>query len=136
MERQYVFVRKREGKPRRLRTRTAESAPGCSAACRNSGYILAGEIALRLSVRQLAALFGVSERYIHLARELSSGKRQAIANGLDQTSFAALLLKPPVERPALPAPKLVSDEQLAAAIRSVGIDRTLEIAASVESYAA
>jgi hypothetical protein len=97
--------------------------------------ILAGEIALRLSVRQLAALFGVSERYVHLARELSSGKRQAIANGLDQTSFAALLLKPPVEQPALPAPKLVSGEQLAAAIRSVGIDRTLEIAASVESYA-
>jgi hypothetical protein len=98
--------------------------------------ILAGEIALRLSVRQLAALFGVSERYIHLARELSSGKRQAIASGLDQTSFAALLLKPPVGQPALPAPKLVSDEQLAAAIRSVGIDRTLEIAASVESYSA
>jgi hypothetical protein len=97
--------------------------------------ILAGEIALRPSIRQLAALFDVSEVYIRLARELSSGKRRAIANGLDQTSFA-LLLKPPVEQPALPAPKLVSDEQLAAAIRAVGIDHTLEIAASVEACAA
>jgi hypothetical protein len=113
---------------RGLRNRRLDARQGAAIAA----DILAGEIALRLSVRQMAALFGVSD----VARELSSGKRQAIANGLDQTSFAALLLKPPVEQPALPAPKLVSDEQLAAAIRSVGIDRTLEIAASVESYAA
>jgi hypothetical protein len=94
--------------------------------------ILTGRIILQPSARQLASLLGVCPAYVRLAQQLSSEERQAIASGTDATRFAVLFKS----RHALPAPKpAVSDAQLAAAIRAAGIERTLEVAASVEAHA-
>jgi hypothetical protein len=94
--------------------------------------ILAGRLILQPSASQLASLLGVCPAYVRLAQQLSSEERQAIASGTDATRFAVLFKS----QHALPAPKLtVSDAQLAAAIRAAGIERTLEVAASVEAHA-
>jgi hypothetical protein len=70
--------------------------------------------------------------YVRLAQQLSPERRRAILSGKDATRFSVLFKS----RHALPAPKPpVSDAQLAAAIRSAGIERTLEVAASVEARA-
>jgi hypothetical protein len=55
-----------------------------------AGAILAGDAALKLTASQLAKLLGVNAAYVALAAELSPGKRQAIASGADDTSFAML----------------------------------------------
>jgi hypothetical protein len=52
--------------------------------------VLFGEKQLAPSVRQLAALFGVSAPYLMIALGLSPAKRAAIASGEDATSFAVL----------------------------------------------
>lgn len=97
-----------------------------------AAQILEGDVAIRLSTRQLAQLVGVSVPYVAAAKQLSPAKRQAIASGRDSMSFAALL-KPPTKPLALPKP--VSDTQLVDIIKGVGIDRVLTIACEVEQAA-
>jgi hypothetical protein len=102
-----------------------------------AAQILAGEVAITLSARQLAQLVGVSAPYIHAALQLSATKRQAIAEGKDTSSFA-ILLKPPPKLPVEPLmlPKPVSDAALISIIKDAGLDRALEAACAVERSAA
>ncbi len=53
--------------------------------------ILEGEVAIKLTARQLAQLLGVSAVYIRTAAKFSPAKRCAIASGKDSTSFTTLL---------------------------------------------
>jgi hypothetical protein len=94
--------------------------------------VLEGDIGYEPSLRQLAQIFGVNPVYIILARRFSPAKRKAIITGEDVTSFSSLL-NPPAAPFALPKPKLVSDQQLEDIIRIAGIDRTLSVAAAVET---
>jgi hypothetical protein len=66
--------------------------------------LLVGEAAIEMSSAQLARLLGVSVPYIRAARQLSSSKRQAIADGKDRTPFAILI------KPTLPAPRVADDQ--------------------------
>jgi hypothetical protein len=99
-----------------------------------------GQTTIDWSVAQLAAALKVSRQYIDLARTLSPEKRQAIIDGRDRTSFAALL-KAPEPQLALPAPKRVvavngesiDDATLIAVVRNCGIERTLQAAMVVEA---
>jgi hypothetical protein len=69
-----------------------------------AGQLIEGEISIELSMRQVASLLGVSVPYIRAARQLSSAKRQAIADGKDPTPFAILI------KPTLPAPRVADDQ--------------------------
>jgi hypothetical protein len=62
--------------------------------------ILNGEAAIRLTARQLATLLGVNLSYVAIAAQLTPGKREAIAKGKDETSFA--LLKRAMQLNAIP----------------------------------
>jgi hypothetical protein len=88
------------------------------------------EVVIDISVCQLAQLFRVSVPYIVAARQLSPAKRDAIVNGGDQTSFAALL--PGASKPSAFSALQVTDIELADIVRDVGIDRLLAIACQVE----
>jgi hypothetical protein len=94
--------------------------------------LLAGEVLVQLSTRQLAQLLGVSVPYIRVASQLTPAKREAIANGTDSTTFTSLLSSS--RSLALPRP-VVSDQQLVNIIRDVGLDRTLAAACAVENVA-
>jgi hypothetical protein len=87
-----------------------------------------GVAVLQLSIRQLARLLGVCEQYIRAAQQLSPHKRGAILSGQDTTSFA-VLLTPSEPTLALPAPKPVTDDDLAHLAHVVGADRWLHAAA-------
>jgi hypothetical protein len=52
--------------------------------------ILLGEKAFSLSKAQLMRLLGVNWKYVGVALELSSYRREGIINGKDETSFALL----------------------------------------------
>lgn len=93
--------------------------------------VLAGSATIKLTARQLANLLSVSVPYIALAASLTPEKREAILKGLDPTSFT-VLLNPPAVQLALPAPRTISDAEIADMIRTAGIDRTLAVAVTVE----
>jgi hypothetical protein len=95
--------------------------------------ILVEEVAIKLSMAQLAQLVGVSIPYIRAARQLSPEIRQAIAAGETTMSFA-FLLKPSTKPLTLAKP--VTNMQLADIICHAGLDRTLEVACQVEHVAA
>jgi hypothetical protein len=95
-----------------------------------------GLIDIDWAITQLSAALKVSRGYIDLARTLSPEKRQAIIDGRDQTSFAALLKAPP----ALPAPRQVngngkcdSDAEIVAIVRKYGSGRVLDACVAVEA---
>jgi hypothetical protein len=107
---------------------------GCVAA-----EVRAGRVAIELSLKQLAAILGVSMTYIVVAEKLSPEKRQAIIEGDDVTSFAPLLNPPLLALPA-PHPKMprhftpmVDDAELIDFVRVIGIPRVLEAAVAVEA---
>jgi hypothetical protein len=86
--------------------------------------------------KELAAIFDVNVVYIELARRLSLHKRAAIVRGLDRTSFAELSKPQRQLQLKLPAPHCASitNAYLENVIRTVGIERMLEIAAAVEQH--
>ena len=100
-----------------------------------------GQTRIDLSVAQLVAALNVSRPYIDLARSFSPEKRQAIIDGLDGTSFAALLKAPELQQLAIPASKRrvvvngrsIDDATLLAVVRNAGIERTLQAAMAVEA---
>ena len=100
-----------------------------------------GQTRIDLSVAQLVAALNVSRSYIDLARSFSPEKRQAIIDGLDGTSFAALLKTPELQQLAIPASKRrvvvngksIDDATLLAIVRNAGIERTLQAAMAVEA---
>ena len=100
-----------------------------------------GQTRIDWSVAQLTAALKVSRVYIDLARSFSPEKRQAIIDGLDGTSFAALLKTPELQQLAMPASKRrvvgngksIDDATLLAIVRNAGIERTLQAAMAVEA---
>ena len=98
-----------------------------------------GQTRIDWSVAQLVAALKVSRAYVDLARSFSSGKRQAIIDGLDETSFAALLKAPELQQLAIPAPKRrilvngksIDDVTLLAVVRNAGVERTLQAVTAV-----
>ena len=100
-----------------------------------------GQTRIDLSVAQLVAALNVSRSYIDLARSFSPEKRQAIIDGLDGTSFAALLKTPELQQLAIPTSrrrvvvngKSIDDATLLAVVRNAGIERTLQAAMAVEA---
>ena len=100
-----------------------------------------GQTRIDWSVAQLVAALKVSRVYIDLARSFSPEKRQAIIDGLDGTSFAALLRTPELQQLAIPASKRrvvgngksIDDATLLAIVRNAGIERTLQAAMAVEA---
>jgi hypothetical protein len=100
-----------------------------------------GQTRIDWSVAQLVAALKVSRVYIDLARSFSPEKRQAIIDGLDGTSFAALLKAPELQQLAIPASKRrvvvngrsIDDATLLAVVRNAGIERTLQAAMAVEA---
>ena len=100
-----------------------------------------GQTRIDLSVAQLVAALNVSRPYIDLARSFSPEKRQAIIDGLDGTSFAALLKTPELQQLAIPTSrrrvvvngKSIDDATLLAVVRNAGIERTLQAAMAVEA---
>ena len=100
-----------------------------------------GQTRIDWSVAQLVAALKVSRVYIDLARSFSPEKRQAIIDGLDGTSFAALLKTPELQQLAIPASKRrvvvngrsIDDATLLAVVRNAGIERTLQAAMAVEA---
>ena len=100
-----------------------------------------GQTRIDWSVAQLTAALKVSRVYIDLARSFSPEKRQAIIDGLDGTSFAALLKTPELQQLAIPASKRrvvvngksIDDATLLAVVRNAGIERTLQAAMAVEA---
>jgi hypothetical protein len=104
--------------------------------------VLDGAVQLDPSQKQLAEIFGISAPYIQVARKLSPGKRAAILRGWDPTSFADLVnpsrqLQPQLRLRAPDAKangkSSISDTEIENMIKAVGIERTLEVAAQVES---
>lgn len=91
--------------------------------------ILNGEVAIKLSMRQLAQLVGVSVPYIRAASQLSSEARRSIEDDEGSLSFTNLI-KPSSKPSALPKP--ISDTRLVSIIRDAGIDRTLAAACQVD----
>jgi hypothetical protein len=100
-----------------------------------------GQTKIDWSVAQLVAALKVSRAYVDLARTFSPEKRQAIIDGLDGTSFAALRKASEMHQPALPAPKRrivvngksIDDATLLQVVRSAGVERTLQAAMAVEA---
>ena len=100
-----------------------------------------GQTRIDWSVAQLTAALKVSRVYIDLARSFSPEKRQAIIDGLDGTSFAALLKTPELQQLAIPTSrrrvvvngKSIDDATLLAVVRNAGIERTLQAAMAVEA---
>jgi hypothetical protein len=96
-------------------------------------------IRVKWSIAQLAAAFKVSRVYIDLARTFSPEKRQAIIDGRDQTSFAALLA--PNAQLALPLPKQstngngesINDAEIVALVLKYGTGRILDACVAVEA---
>ena len=99
-----------------------------------------GQTKIDWSVAQLVAALKVSRAYVDLARTFSPEKRQAIIDGRDGTSFAALR-RSEMHQPALPAPKRrivvngksIDDATLLQVVRSAGVERTLQAAMAVEA---
>ncbi len=96
--------------------------------------ILNGDVAIKLSMRQLAQLVGVSVPYIRAASQLSSEVRRSIADDEGSLSFTCLL-KSSFKPLALPKPVIVTDEKLSNIIKTAGIDRVLALACEVETAA-
>jgi hypothetical protein len=100
-----------------------------------------GQTKIDWSVAQLVAALKVSRAYVDLARTFSPEKRQAIIDGLDATSFAALRKAPELQQLAIPAPKRrivvngksIDDATLLQVVRSAGVERTLQAAMAVET---
>ena len=105
-----------------------------------------GQTRIDWSVAQLVAALKVSRHYIDLARTLPVERRQAIIDGRDHTSFAAMLKAPEPQLEqlelAFPAPKhsdngngksIIDDATLIAVVRNCGIERTLQAAMAVEA---
>ena len=98
-----------------------------------------GETKIDWTVTQLVAALKVSRAYVDLARTFSPEKRQAIIDGLDETSFAALLKAPELQQLAIPAPKRrilvngksIDDVTLLAVVRNAGVERTLQAVTAV-----
>jgi hypothetical protein len=78
--------------------------------------ILEGDTGFTPSLRQLAQLFNVSVTYVSLARQFSPATRKAIRAGAN-VSFTAVLNGPKAPL-ALPAPRIVTDEELETVVRS------------------
>jgi len=105
-----------------------------------------GETKIDWTVTQLVAALKVSRAYVDLARTLPVERRQAIIDGRDDTSFAAMLKAPEPQLEqlelAFPAPKhsgngngksIIDDATLIAVVRNCGIERTLQAAMAVEA---
>jgi hypothetical protein len=92
-----------------------------------------GLVQLGLTQAQLATVFDVSPSYVALARKLPAGKRAAILRGWDPTSFASLMIR----KISVPAKSVVntdiSDSDLVAQIRAIGLDRVLTAAVVAEA---
>src|SRR5262245_42703717 len=73
--------------------------------------------------KELADIFGVSVRYVEIARGLSLLRRAAILKGRDQTSFAEL--SPPRQLALKMIKPEISDTQLENLVRAVGVERML-----------
>jgi hypothetical protein len=90
-----------------------------------------GQTRIDWSVAQLVAVLKVSRAYIDLARSFSPEKRKMIVDGVDCTSFAALLKAPELQQLAIPAPKRrilangksIDDVTLLAVVRNAGVER-------------
>lgn len=95
--------------------------------------VIAGEMFLDLSVRQVAAVMGTSSTYMGVAAKLTPETRAAVAAGKYAVPFTGHL-KSSSEALALPKPT-VSDLQLADIIRGAGVDRMLEVACLIENVA-
>jgi hypothetical protein len=91
-----------------------------------------GSVEVRPSIRQAAALFGVSATYVNKALKLADHKRAAIEDGRDHTSFEV------IGRPlALPKPNgngstVMTDDELGTIAKAVGPDRMLAAAITAD----
>jgi hypothetical protein len=85
-----------------------------------------GEVKFKLNQRQLAQHIGGSTRDVRAIMQLTPEQRQAIADGTDNITVLKLVVPPKPKQ-------LLTDSKLADIISSVGINRMLEIAASVEA---
>ena len=107
-----------------------------------------GQTRIDLSVAQLVAALNVSRPYIDLARSFSPEKRQAIIDGLDGTSFAALLKTPELQQLLLSSsigggcsaaiifPLSSSDRSFCSAQRNMTCSRPVEATANFEDFEA
>lgn len=87
--------------------------------------ILAGRVDLvGLTAKQIAVMLKTNQPYVDAARDLSAAERRLVEAGLRPLK--------PAKRPTLQC----DDEVLTRAIRRLGVDRVLEIAAQLERIAA
>jgi hypothetical protein len=93
--------------------------------------IVKQDVGYEPSAKQLASWFGVNLAYVGVAMSLTPAARAAIISGEKKTEFAALLNPP--KTLALPKSKPVPTEMLVQLIREIGIEKTLDLAASVEA---
>jgi hypothetical protein len=85
--------------------------------------------------QQVCADFGVSQPYVDIARKLTPGRRKAILQGEDKTSFATLMNPPrqlSLAGPVIPNMRVITDADLEQMIRAVGFERALAVAVQVE----
>lgn len=95
--------------------------------------VLDGKIILTaLTAKSIATIVGANFSYVHHALRLSSEAREQVKRGLRPLA--------PVQRRPSPTPAainwdVVDDATIEEWIRAVGVDRTLDVAAAVESAA-